>query len=220
MNIVAKGFIIFLIFQSFLLAAPREAHASPYAHAHEDTLAVYDLNPGRQEFLFNPEPGRQESQFNPDPIRAAMFSAVLPGMGQIYNRKYWKVPIVYAGFAGLTWYTMFAHEQFVRYRRALDFRMDGNPATIDEFADDFRYTQDVLTRFRDYYRRQRDRTVVWTALFYAITIIDATVDAHLFEFDVSDDLGIQVGPSFQGADYSLSGKNGQFGMGIRFRINF
>jgi hypothetical protein len=220
LNNLAKGFIVFLIIHSFLLAAPREAHASPYAHAHEDTLAVYDPNPGRQEYLFNPDQERQESLFNPDPVRAAMFSAVLPGMGQIYNRKYWKVPIVYAGFAGLTWYTMFAHEQFVRYRTALDFRMDGNPETIDEFAGDFRYTQDVLTRFRDYYRRQRDRTVIWTALFYAITIIDATVDAHLFEFDVSDDLGMQIGPSFQGADYSLSGKNGQFGMGIRFRINF
>ncbi len=216
--------------------------ASPEAHAFEDTLMVdylytarqkslfspgperqkslFSPGPERQESVFNPGPERQESVFNPDPVRAAMFSAVLPGMGQIYNRKYWKVPIVYAGFAGLTWYTVFAHEQFVRYRTALDFRMDGNPETIDEFAGDFRYTQDVLTRFRDYYRRQRDRTVIWTALFYAITIIDATVDAHLFEFDVSDDLGMQIGPSFQGADYSLSGKNGQFGMGVRFRINF
>ena len=155
-----------------------------------------------------------------DPAKAAMYSAVLPGMGQVYNRKYWKVPIVYAGFAGLAWYTMFTNEQFVRYRNALDYRLDGNPETIDEFADDFRYTQDVLTRFKDYYRRHRDRTIIWTALFYALNIIDATVDAHLFEFDVSEDLGMKVGPSIQQFDRPVEGNRGQMGMGFRFSINF
>jgi hypothetical protein len=158
--------------------------------------------------------------FMPDPRKAAMYAAVLPGLGQIYNRRYWKVPIVYAGFAGLAWYTMFTHEEFVRYRNALDFRLDGNPETIDEFASDFRYTNDVLTRFKDHYRRQRDRTVVWTALFYALTIIDATVDAHLFEFDVGDDLGMSLGPSFQGIEQPMAGKGGQIGMGIRLSIKF
>jgi hypothetical protein len=203
LNNLTRGAFIILIILSVLPAGAREVHAL------QDSLMVND-------FHF----GRQTTEFSPDPARAAMFSAVLPGMGQIYNRKYWKVPIVYAGFAGLTWYTMFAHEQFARYRTALDFRIDGNPQTIDEFAGDFRYTQDVLTRFKDYYRRQRDRTVIWTALFYTLTIIDATVDAHLFEFDVSEDLGLKVAPVFQGADFPPEGKNGQFGMGIRFSINF
>lgn len=159
--------------------------------------------------------------FSPDPAKAAMYSAVLPGMGQIYNRKYWKVPIVYAGFAGLTWYTMFTHDEFVRYRNALDFRLDGNPETIDEFGGDARYTDEVITRFKDYYRRQRDRTVIWTTLFYVLNIIDATVDAHLFEFDVSDDLGMKIGPSFHGFDHTLPGRAGaKTGMGISFSMNF
>lgn len=158
--------------------------------------------------------------FSPDPMKAAMYSAVLPGMGQFYNRKYWKIPIVYAGFAGLGWYAMFTHEEFVRYRNALDFRMDGNPQTIDEFAQDMRYTTEVLGRFKDYYRRQRDRTVIWAALFYAINIIDATVDAHLFEFDVSEELGVKAGPSFQGIDMPVAGRGGQIGVGIRFSLNF
>jgi hypothetical protein len=160
------------------------------------------------------------SGFRPDPAKSAMYSAVLPGLGQIYNRKYWKVPIVYAGFAGLGWYTVFAHEEFVRYRNALDFRLDGNPDTIDEFAHDARYTNEILTRFKDYYRRQRDRTVLWSVLFYALTIIDATVDAHLFEFDVSEELGIKMAPSFQGIDHPLAGNRRQMEMGIRFSINF
>jgi hypothetical protein len=161
------------------------------------------------------------NEFRPDPRKASMYSAVLPGMGQIYNRKYWKVPLVYGGFSALAWYTMFAHDEFVRYRNALNLRTDGNPDTIDEFADDFRYTEDILIRFKDYYRRQRDRTIIWTALFYAINIIDATVDAHLFEFDIGEDLGMKIGPSFRGLDQPMVNRpGGQMGVGIRFSVNF
>lgn len=163
------------------------------------------------------EPGR----YSPDPRKASMYAAVLPGLGQIYNRKYWKVPIVYGGFAALTWYTFFAHDEFVRYRTALDYATDNNPSTVHEFTGDPRYTDEVLTRFKDYYRRERDRTVIFTAVFYAITIIDAAVDAHLYEFDVSDDLGMKLGPSFRGASQPVPGKPGsQFGLGVRFSLNF
>jgi hypothetical protein len=181
----------------------------PEAYSGVDSLVVSDMFQEKQERIFSP-----------DPLKSAMFSAVLPGMGQIYNRKYWKVPIVYAGFATLTWYSMFTHGEFIRYRNAFDYRTDGNPETIDEFAADLRYTPDVLTRFKDYYRRQRDRTYIWTALFYALTIIDATVDAHLFEFDVGEDLGVRVGPTLQGIDRPLAGTRGQMGMGLRLSINF
>ncbi len=162
-----------------------------------------------------------EHRFQPDPRKAAMYSAVLPGLGQIYNRKYWKVPIVYGGFTALSWYAMFTHEEFMRYRNAHSFRIDGNPETIDEFIDDFRYTEDVLQRFRDYYRRQRDRSYLWIAIFYAINIIDATVDAHFMEFDVSEELGIRVGPSITVPDRPVTGRAGSpAGPGIRFSVNF
>ena len=164
---------------------------------------------------------RSETRFNPDPARSAMYSAVLPGMGQIYNRKYWKVPIVYAGFAGIGWYMNFTNEEFVRYRNALDFRIDGNPQTVDEFIDDPRYTEEVLTRFKDYYRRQRDLTFILTAVFYALNIIDATVDAHLIDFDVSEDLGLKVGPSFLDHEQPFARRPGaRMGLGVRFSVNF
>lgn len=159
--------------------------------------------------------------FNPDPRKATMYSAVLPGMGQVYNRKYWKVPIVYAGFAGIGWYMNLTNEQFVRYRNALDYRIDGNPLTVDEFIEDPRYTQEVLTRFKDYYRRQRDFSFILAALFYAINIIDATVDAHLFEFDVGDDLGLRVEPLFTNSDQLIVRRSGTpMGLGVRFSVNF
>lgn len=166
-------------------------------------------------------PEEATGSFSPDPRKASMYAAVLPGMGQIYNRKYWKVPIVYGGFAGLGWYFMFTNDEFVRYRNALSFRIDGNPGTIDEFAGDPRYTEEVLTRFKDYYRKQRDRTVIWTGLFYALTIIDAAVDAHLFEFDVGEDLSLRVMPSITGTGRHMARHpGGQTGIGVRFSINF
>jgi len=150
-----------------------------------------------------------------------MYSAVLPGMGQVYNRKYWKVPIVYGGFAALAYYAGHTHDEFSRYRNALDFRLDGNPDTIDEFSGDPRYTNEVLTRFRDYYRRQRDRTFIWTAFFYALNIVDATIDAHFYSFDVSEDLGMKIGPSLQRPEGFLSDRPpGYPGVGIRFSLNF
>ncbi len=162
-----------------------------------------------------------EISFNPDPRKASMYSAVLPGMGQIYNRKYWKVPVIYAGFAGLGWYMNFTNEQFVRYRNALDFRIDGNPWTVDEFAGDPRYTGEVLTRYKDYYRRQRDFSIILTALFYALNVVDAAVDAHLFEFDVGEDLGLKVEPSLMGPDQQIGRRPGsQMGLGVRFSVNF
>jgi hypothetical protein len=159
--------------------------------------------------------------FSPDPRKASMYSAVLPGLGQVYNRKYWKVPIVYGGFAALTWYTFFTHDEFVRFRTALEFMIDGNPETVHEFADDPRYTQDVITRIKDYYRRQRDFSVILTTLFYALNIVDAAVDAHMFAFDVSEDLGMKIGPSFRGIDQPAAGMPGaQFGLGLKIRLNF
>ncbi len=164
---------------------------------------------------------KADDKFHPDPRKASMYSAVLPGMGQIYNRKYWKVPIVYGGFATLAWYTGYTHDEFVRFRNALNFRTDNNPDTVDEFVDDFRYTVDVLTRFKDYYRRQRDRSIIWIAAFYTLNIIDAAVDAHLFKFDVSEDLGLSVSPSFSVPDHPLMTRpGGQMGMGLRVSLNF
>lgn len=176
----------------------------------------------RQDSLFLGNiQAEQENRHNPHPGKAALYSAVLPGMGQVYNRKYWKVPIIYGGFAGLAWYTLYTNDEFVRYRNALTFRDDGNPETTDEFAGDLRYTDEVLTRFKDFYRRQRDRTVIWTALFYALNIIDATVDAHFFEFDVSDDLGMRVSPSFSSPEQLPFSRPGvQAGVGISFSLNF
>ncbi len=155
------------------------------------------------------------------PQKAAMYSAVLPGLGQVYNRKYWKLPIVYGGFAALTYWTVFNHDNYIRYQTALELRTDGNPHSVDEFAGDPRFTEQVLTDYMDFYRRGRDRAIIWTAGFYALTILDAVVDAYLYDFDVSEDLSLRVSPFYM--NHHPSGGDafkGSVSVGLRCSIKF
>jgi len=134
------------------------------------------------------------------PRKATIYSAVLPGLGQIYNRKYWKVPIVYGGFATLGYFINFNNEQYTIYRQAYSDIIDDDPnstsylnlkvsAWLKEPKNIKDYT-DALRQQKDYWRRNRDLVVIGTAVFYALNIIDASVDAHFFDFDISDDLTI------------------------------
>jgi hypothetical protein len=127
------------------------------------------------------------------PKKAALLSAVLPGSGQIYNKKYWKVPIVYAGFAGLAYSFQYNQSRYVKYRDALKFRIDNDSTTTDNYVGI--YSDDQLTTLYKYYHRYRDLTVIGGLTLYLLNIIDAAVDAHLFTFNVSDDLTLHIQPT-------------------------
>lgn len=128
------------------------------------------------------------------PTRAAIFSAVLPGLGQAYNKKYWKIPIVYAGFGVLTYFIVANTNSYLDYNCAYIEKVNGN--TNGNYADLVnRYTEDQLLSSREYYRRNLDISVLLTALWYSLTILDAAVDAHLMTFDVSQDLSMKLSPA-------------------------
>lgn len=117
------------------------------------------------------------------PKKAAILSACLPGAGQIYNGKpgyYWKVPVIYAGFGALTYSTIWNNRQYKIYDEALHFRYDDDSTTIDPLP---RYTDNDLVTLKDYYRRYRDLSIIGIGALYALQIVDAAVDAHLYEFD-------------------------------------
>jgi hypothetical protein len=126
------------------------------------------------------------------PARAAIYSAILPGLGQAYNRKSWKIPVIYAGFAGLGYAIDFNQKKYTIYRQAFVYRLDGDSTTTDNFVG--KYSDDNLRVLKDYYRKNRDLSVIGTVLLYAMNIIDAHVDAHLFDFDVSDNLSLRLAP--------------------------
>ena len=126
------------------------------------------------------------------PKKAAIMSACLPGLGQVYNHKYWKVPVIYAGFGGLIYGFTWNQSLFKTYRDALRIRYDGNASTIDDFP---AYSDDDLVTLKNYYQRYRDLCVIGMAALYTLQVLDAVVDAHLSSFNVSDDTSLNISPA-------------------------
>ena len=147
------------------------------------------------------------------PKKAALLSAILPGAGQVYNKKYWKVPIIYAGAAGLAYSFQFNQSRYIKYRDAYKYRIDSDASTVDNYVGI--YSDDNLNTLQKYYHRYRDLTVIGFVALYALNIIDASVDAHLFTFDVSDNLTMKVEPTL----INTVGMNNYSG-GINFSMSF
>lgn len=146
------------------------------------------------------------------PKKAAIMSAALPGLGQIYNRKYWKLPIIYSGLGTLGYLITFNSVQYSFYRKVYLAKIDDDPNTIDEYP---QASADGLLQRLNQHRRTRDMLIAGAILVYALNIIDASVDAHLFEFDVSGDLSMRIEPVL--APVFLSG-TAYKGFGIKLRF--
>ena len=149
-------------------------------------------------------------EFKPDSRKATIFAAICPGLGQIYNRKYWKLPLVYGSFIGCAYAITWNGNQYNGYRKAYVDFIDEDPST--DSWEDYRYGSYRRTDFKDWtgemkrsfanalksgrdmHRRNRDLSYIVTVGVYAIWIIDAYVDAQLFDFDISPDLSMRVEP--------------------------
>ncbi len=125
------------------------------------------------------------------PKKATIMSAVVPGLGQIYNKKYWKTPVIYGGFAVLGYFIYTNNDKYQTFRKAYNYRIDGDISTIDDYSN---YTEANLLEIKNYYRRNLEVTYIITGFLYIFNIIDACVDAHLFYFDISDDLSLKIEP--------------------------
>jgi len=126
------------------------------------------------------------------PMKAALFSTFVPGLGQIYNRKIWKVGILAAGAAGLYYGFDYNQSSYKLYKTELIRRQTDDPNLDPELE---RYSDSDLNELQDFHRRYRDMTVIGFALLYTINIIDAAVDAHLYDFNVNDNLSLRVRPA-------------------------
>lgn len=144
--------------------------------------------------------------FNPDPTRAIWMSALCPGLGQIYNRRYWKLPIVVAGFMGLGYGMSWNNTQYQDYSNGYMDLMSGDPdkksymnffpPNTDEESLDKNWLKSVLQNRKNFYRRNRDLCIICMVGVYLIAIIDAYVDAQLAHFDISPDLSMDISPGF------------------------
>jgi hypothetical protein len=128
------------------------------------------------------------------PQKATIMSACLPGLGQIYNRKYWKVPIIYAGFGVLGYLIAFNTSYYLDFKCAYVESVNGNTNGNYAYLVN-RYTQTELVSSREYYRRNLEISILVTALWYILNILDATVDGHLYSFNISRDLSMKVEPA-------------------------
>ncbi len=151
-----------------------------------------------------------ELTWKPDPLKSVWLGVIVPGLGQIYNRSYWKLPIVYGGFMGCGFAIAWNDEKYNAYKEAYrDIVQDAghlstNPLksynailpegyTIERLGGESGYTS-ILQDKQNTYRRYRDISIVVAVVVYALSIIDAYVDAQLFDFDISEDLSLNIEP--------------------------
>ncbi|MCU0401780.1 MAG: DUF5683 domain-containing protein [Algoriphagus sp.] len=143
-----------------------------------------------------------------NPRKATLLSAILPGAGQVYNGKTWKVPILYAGFMTDIYFINFNNKRYETFREAL-FAFDaGEPNQFPSL------NRNSLVRNVDYWRQNRDLTILLLVGIYALNLVDANVDAHLSGFDISDDLALKIEPGAQGVSATPSP------YGITLKIQF
>ncbi len=153
--------------------------------------------------------------FGHSPHTATMYAAILPGLGQIYNKKYWKLPFIYGGTAALCYAVHFNGKYYKRYREAYrDFviRDPNNKSyakvlrhsnlTVEDVEERYEtWFTKILSNKKDYYRRYRDMSYFGLIGVYLVQLIDATVDAHFHNFDISDDLSFHWQPTITPLDY-------------------
>ena len=172
---------------------------------------------------------RDWSTWKPDTKRAMWLAIVLPGAGQIYNRKYWKLPIIYGGFVGCAYAITWNNQMYHDYSQAYMDIMDNDPntqsynqflhlGTVINSSNEDRY-KDIFKKRKDKYRRWRDMGMFVMIGIYALSIIDAYVDASLSQFDISDDLTLHIEPTFLKAPQSNSSLQSG-GLGLQCSLTF
>lgn len=157
--------------------------------------------------------------------RATTMSTICPGAGQIVSKSYWKVPIVLGGFATTIYCIDWNNRGYQRFKKAYHLRADydAHPelyphGSQDEFHG--RYNAQFLKNLRDSYRRNRDLCIIITAGLYLLQVVDAHVDAHLKDFDISDDLKVTVTPMIQYSQGDSPTRGGSASYGVNFSLNF
>ena len=152
------------------------------------------------------------------PTKATIYSMILPGLGQAYNKKYWKIPIVYAGFGVFYYFISFNDKEYKAWQVAYIHTLtdpDNLEPPVNDYEKMYGDRPDILKDQRDYYRRNRDLTYILTGLWYLLNVVDATVDAHLFTWEIDESLSLKFEPVLTESLYGYR-PNG----GLKLTLNF
>lgn len=170
----------------------------------DDGVIIYQT-PDTLPIVTDDEWVRRPNAFVPSPTRAVWLSALCPGLGQVYNRRYWKLPIVIGGYLGLAYATSWNNTMLTDYTRAYADITDNDPNTksyldffhgiVNENNLDEAWLKNILKSRKDYFRRNRDLCIIAMIGVYLITMVDAYVDASLSHFDISPELSLDWAPA-------------------------
>ena len=175
-------FILFLLAKILVLCFTSTKVSSQNVFMDSASVSVSDT------LFIKPERGHS-------PTIATLFSTFLPGLGQSYNKKYWKVPIVYAAIGIPLYFAVSNNREFKRFKTAYGLRIDGDALTVDEFEGTL--SEAAIKSNLDYHQRNKDLAGIFVGLFYVFNIVDAAVDAHLFNFPKNDNLSFNLQPDIQ-----------------------
>lgn len=149
------------------------------------------------------------------PKKATNFSTILPGLGQIYNKRYWKLPIIYGTLGTIGYFISYNNKKYQQYRNAYLLKK----SFPEDFLEDklaIEISEENLLRGVDYYRRNRDLLMILLVGFYGLQILDAHVDAHLMDFEINEDISLGVGP---GVETQSLVSTQQYGLKLTLKFN-
>jgi hypothetical protein len=128
--------------------------------------------------------------------KATFYSMALPGLGQAYNHKYWKIPVIYAGFGTLAYFIHANNKKYMDFKEAYVWWVTGKDSTIKPTNNPYvdKYDASQLLEGQNYYRRNLEVSIIFTAVLYVFNVVDAAVDAHFFDYNISDDLTMRIDP--------------------------
>jgi len=189
----ARGFVLFLVLQFFPFHL--------FAQDEPATDSIVDSTQLPRTSMF-PEKTYKINQsfntfFNEHNPKTATYLGFIPGLGQVYNRKYWKLPIVYAGFAVTGYFAISNRNEYKKFADAYSCKLAEDPDDESTTCEDplaQKYSTNDLKANRDYYRRNMELSFVIMGVWYILQILDATVDAHLYYWEVDEDLSVKVQP--------------------------
>ena len=209
---------LFLIGLIFILASHKTEAQNVVFDTVGNTVITADT------IVKEEKPAKKAKEKKPhSPTKATIMSACLPGLGQIYNGKWWKVPIVYAGLGGLGYLVYSNYYEYCSYLHAYEFKTGDLPegVTLNQHETELanKYADSQLQTYKESYRRDFEFFCILTAAWYGLNILDACVDGHLYSYDISDDLSLSVDPYLRSAEPPI--KMPQYAqVGLSFKLNF
>ena len=213
-------FIFFLFSYNLVLAQETKSDSLYFIpESKSDSL--------KQTVSFVARKKQPTGDYKPDPVRVLWMGAIIPGYGQILNHSYWKLPIVYGGFVGCAYAVTLTSNRYESYKLAYKDIIDDSESTnsfldllpegytVDSYPGGLSGLESNLKSFYEQYRRYRDLSIIISVAYYGLTLVEAYVDAQLFDFDIGTDLSMHIRPALFEDNY---GKPNSAGIQLSFKL--